>query len=279
MVEAPGAPSGRFVQWKARLSGRPSAASELARVRITYLPPNHAPLLTRLRVLPSGWKLEALAKPPGRRPPGPAPGSSTSTQPSSPGPPVPAAPPRQVWAPGKRTFAWTSIDPDGDALVARVLIRADGEPEFHLLSDHVHDPFLVLDERELSDGGFVVRVELSDLGDNSESRALRTVRDTERFVIDTTPPEFRSLRYLASGGGHLDFQVVDRMSPPRHGRVSLDGSPFKGILPVDGIEDEKTEAYRLNLPGLAQGIHLAVIRVGDSAGNETSARLRFQVQE
>jgi hypothetical protein len=60
--------------------------------------------------------------------------------------------------------------------------------------------------------------------------------------------------------------------------VAVDGEPFVGALPEDGVEDENRESYRVVRPAGAPGVHVVVVRGHDGSGNVSSVRLRFETQ-
>jgi hypothetical protein len=59
----------------------------------------------------------------------------------------------------------------------------------------------------------------------------------------------------------------------------VDGASFVGVLPEDGVEDEKSESYRVVRPAGEPGVHVVVVRARDGAGNVASIRLRFEAQQ
>ncbi|MFQ5670849.1 MAG: hypothetical protein ACE5HD_10095 [Acidobacteriota bacterium] len=278
---APAAPPGRFVQWRVRLRtgasshGRP----ELARVQVAYLPPNQPPRLDKVQVLAPGVALETLPSPAGSAA-GPASGSQAQSSGGTANVSAPSRRVRRAWRPGRRTVSWEASDEDGDDLVARLWIRADGEAEFLPVATHVLDSFYVLGENELPDGGFVIRVEVSDAPGNTPERAAKAVAETPRFIVDRTPPRILDLRWRREKGGVvLEFSVADAVTPPSGAQVSIDGGPFEGVFPGDGIADGLEETYRVRRELPDAGPHRAVIRATDGTGNTTTARLRFDLQE
>ena len=281
---APAAPPGRYLQWRARMpSARESARPELRRLRLAYLPQNRAPEVSKVEVLPSGLVLEPLPSPPGQGVPpsgGAAKGAPTG-QLAGKNPPLPAATrTRRMFRPGRRTLAWKAEDADGDPLVTRLWLRADGEADYVLFAEGIDTPFHVFDEAALPDGGFVFQVEVSDQLANTLERGAVTTVETSRFVIDRTPPVIASLRHVPGpGSGELIFSVEDGSGAPQEVEIRVDEQIAFGALPADGLADESPEAYRVALPALQTGEHVAAVMVTDRNGNVSSARIRFQVQE
>jgi hypothetical protein len=279
-ADAPVAPVGRFLQWRARLrptSGEPQP--ELERVRVAYLPQNRPPRLAKSEVLPSGVTLEPLPAPAGQGgpPPGSAAAASLMGNAGMTASPMPRT--RRVWIDGRRTVVWEVSDPEGDPLVARVLLRADGEKEFLPFADEITRSFFVFDEGELSDGGYTFRIEIDDSPGNTSGRTGRDTAETPRFVVDRIPPTVEDLVWQArQGRWEFTFAVEDGLGPPRDVQVAVDGEPFVGALPEDGVEDEKRESYRVVRPAGAPGLHVVVVRGHDGSGNVSSVRLRFEAQ-
>ncbi len=273
---APVAPPGRFVQWRARFR---SGAVELARVRLAILPQNRPPRLERTEVLPSGVALEPLPAVPG--PAAPAPGSAAAGALGGDGGGGigPGFRVRRVFQAGRRTVTWDAADDDGDPLVARLLLRGDADDAFLLFAEGITDGFHVFDEARLPDGGYVFRVEVSDAPGNTKERARQAFLETARFVVDRTPPVIEDLRWQASRGDWVfSFVARDAGEGVRGASWSLNGGPWQGALPDDGVEDQPRERYRITAPAGGAGTHEVVITVRDLAGNEASARLRFTPQ-
>jgi hypothetical protein len=280
-ADAPVAPVGRFLQWRARLRPAPGKPQpELERIRVAYLPQNRPPRLVKSEVLPAGVTLEPLPAPAGQG--GPPPGSAAATamtgQAGMAATPMPRT--RRVWIDGRRTVVWEAADPEGDPLVARVLLRADGEKEFLPFADGITRSFLVFDEGQLADGGYTFRVEITDSPGNTSERAGRDTAETPRFVVDRIPPEVKDLVWQARPGGwEFTFQVEDGLGPPRDVQVAVDGEPFVGAMPEDGVEDERRESYRVVRPAGEPGVHVVVVQARDGSGNVSSSRLRFEAQQ
>ena len=282
VLAAPGGPTGRFVQWRARLRAaeKPGSRPELARLRLTWLPVNRPPRVERVEVLVPGLGLEVGPQPAGMPQPPPDSPAAAALAAESPGL-APGARPgaRRLYAPGRRTVVWEAQDEDSDPLEARLLLRSETETAFVPFTAWRTGHFATFDEAALPDGGYVARVEVSDAPDNDAARARRTHADSARFVVDRTPPVIRDLRWSVSGstGGTLEFAAEDLLGPLAGARVLIDGGEARPVPAVDGVEDGRTETYRLRLTDLPVGTHAAVIRVRDALGNEGAARLVFAV--
>ena len=139
---------------------------------------------------------------------------------------------RRVGIDGRRTVVWEAADPEGDPLVARVLLRADGEKEFLPFADEITRSFFVFEEGQLSDGGYTFRIEVTDSPGNTAGRTGRDTAETPRFVVDRIPPTVEDLVWQArQGRWEFTFEVEDGLGPPRDVQVAVDGEPFVGALP------------------------------------------------
>jgi hypothetical protein len=93
-------------------------------------------------------------------------------------------------------------------------------------------------------------------------------------MIDNTPPSIAmgTVRY-AAGAAHVEWEAVDASSALRRCEYSLDAGNWVPMEAVDGVIDSPRERFALDLPGLAAGEHLLVIRVADSANNTATAKV------
>jgi hypothetical protein len=278
---APVAPAARFLQWRARLrlsTGDPRP--ELERVRVAYVPQNRPPRLVKSEVLPPGVTLEPLPAPTGQGGPPPGSAAAAALSGNAGGGAAPMPRTRRAWVAGRRTVVWEATDPDGDPLSARVLLRAEGEKEFLPFADGLTRSFHVFEESALSDGWYTFRIEVSDAPGNTPERTGRVTGETQRFVVDRIPPRVEKLTWQPrQEGWEFTFQVEDGLGPPREVRLAVNGRPFVGALPEDGVEDERRESYRVVWPPEGPGTHVVVVRAGDLNGNVSAVRLRFEAQQ
>jgi hypothetical protein len=283
-VPAPVAPAERYVQWRVRLDAEgPSAAEpELAYMEISYLPRNQAPVVKNAQVLPAGVVLEPLPMPPGQAsaPEGSEAAAILAGSNGSSLPPPTMSRVRRLWQPGRRTVVWESEDADGDDLSTRLFLRADGEQEFLPFGEGQGVPFHVFSETRLADGGYVIRVEVSDAPGNPLERSRSVLMDTPRFVVDRTPPVIEKFTWHEDGEDWVfRFAVTDAAGTPRDARLTLDDGVSSAVLPADGIEDSSREVYAIRVPAGHAGTRVAIVEVADDAGNRSVARLLFNPQE
>ena len=64
---------------------------------------------------------------------------------------------------------------------------------FYWLKDNITDKFYSFDAALLPDGGYTMRVVASDAPSHSPEEAQTSARESQRFEIDTTPPQVVNL--------------------------------------------------------------------------------------
>ena len=264
-------PAGRFLQWKAVLRQGGSVGS----VGVNYLPVNAAPVVEEIVVVPGArWN----------------PQSSAVSQPQTVNISLPSATQGGVSFDSSNTTAlqaskdrtavtvrWAAHDDNGDDLTYSLYLRGDGETVWRLLKDKVSDKAYSFDAALVPDGGYQIKVVASDAPSHTPGDALTGDKVSDRFVVDTTPPDVQSLKASAEvrpcGRANCPqqirvlFDAVDATSPIAHAEYSLDAGPWQYIEPVDKISDSKTEHYDLAIPADGTGEHLITVRAYDRYDN------------
>jgi hypothetical protein len=280
-----GAPPARFVQWKAVL--RPGA--RLASVGLNYLPVNIAPTV------------EEIAVEPGARVNPTSPGSNQSQQIVINLPSVTQntvtynaeAAPGPLTAMRDRaavTARWSARDENGDELIFDVYIRGDGEKNWRLLKARVTDRFYSFESIRVPDGGYRIRVVASDAPSHVPGEALTGERESDRFLIDTTPPVITGLTGTLTGGTlHASFAASDATSPVTRAEFSLDAGRWQVVEPAGKLSDSLSEHYDVSvplsalpqrtadaeapaIPSAAPQEHLLTVRVYDRYDNASAAK-------
>jgi hypothetical protein len=239
----PGLPAARFVQWKAVLK----PGSRLDSVGINYLPVNIAPVVDEIAVEP-GARANQTTPQPGQPQqvtinlPSAQNALSYTQDPST-------APLTAVRDRTAVTVRWAAHDDNGDELVFEVYVRGDGEKNWRLLRSRVTDRFYSFDSIRIPDGGYRVRVVASDAPDHTLGDALSGERESDRFIIDTTPPVLTALQgNLQSGVVHASFVATDATSPIGHAEYSLDAGRWQFLEPVGKLSDSLSEHYDFTVP-------------------------------
>jgi sugar lactone lactonase YvrE len=226
-------PPARFIQWKAIL--RPGARlPNIENVAVNYLPKNVAPKVDDVNVQ-VGWRFQA------------APHMVGDTA---------VIPPQRIEQapPGSRdrssiAVRWNAHDDNDDSLVYSIYYRGDGEQNWKLLKDGLTDRFYSFDAGLLPDGGYTIKVVASDAPSHSPDEALTDSRESNRFEVDTTPPQVQDLNASADGEQlHITFRAVDGFSEIRRAEFSIDAGPWQYVEPVGQLSDYRVENYDFSAP-------------------------------
>src|ERR1700722_5783557 len=238
-----GVPAARFVQWKAVID----PGAQVDSVGINYLPVNIAPVVDEIAVEP-GARANQNAPQPGQ------PQQITINLPSGQNPlsynQDPAtAPLAAVRDRSAVTTRWAAHDENGDELVFDVYVRGDGEKNWRLLRSHITERFYSFDSIRIPDGGYRIRVVASDAPAHMLGDALTSARESDRFIIDTTPPVLTALQgSLQSGVIHAGFVATDQTSPIARAEYSIDAGRWQFLEPVGKLSDSLTEHYDFSVP-------------------------------
>jgi hypothetical protein len=240
---ASGVPAARFVQWKSVLE----PGARVGSVGINYLPVNIAPVVDEIAVEP-GARANQTPQQPGQPQPVTInlPSAQTAlsyTQDPATGP-LSAVRDRTAV-----TVRWSAHDDNGDELIFDVYVRGDGEKNWRLLRPRVTERFYSFDSIRLPDGGYRMRVVASDAPAHTLGDALTGERESDHFIVDTTPPVLTALQgNLQSGVLHAAFVASDATSPIARAEYSLDAGRWQFLEPVGKLSDSLTEHYELNVP-------------------------------
>jgi WD40 repeat protein len=238
-----GVPPARFIQWKAVLS----PGSRLASVGVNYLPVNLAPQVDEIAVEPGARANPS--QPQSNQPQQviislPSAQNSVSYNADGSSGPLTAVRDRSAV-----TARWSAHDDNGDELVFDVYIRGDGEKNWRLLHARVTDRFYSFDSIRVPDGGYRLRVVASDAPAHVLGEALTGERESDRFLIDTTPPAISGLQgSLQAGTLHAAFTATDATSPVIRAEYSVDAGRWQVLEPVGKLSDSLTEHYELSVP-------------------------------
>jgi hypothetical protein len=147
------------------------------------------------------------------------------------------------------TTRWAARDENGDELIFDVYIRGDGEKNWRLLRSRVTDRFYSFDSIRVPDGGYRIRVVASDAPSHVPGDALTGERESDHFIIDTTPPAITGLTGSLQGGTlHASFVATDATSPITRAEYSLDTGRWQVLEPTGKLSDSLTEHYELSVP-------------------------------
>ena len=251
------APAARFIQWKAILQpGNP--APQVDSVIVNYLSKNLAPEFDDVMVSVG----TRYTSPP--RPANLDPGQRFDAQP--------------IVSKDRQSIGvkWTVHDDNDDQMVYSVYYRGDGQRRWLLLKSNLTEKFYSFDASLLPDGGYTVKVVASDAPSHSPQDALTSERESDRFEVDTTPPQVQDLKASVQANLlHVQFRAVDSFSPIKRAEYSVDAGDWHFVEPVGGLSDSKSESYDFTLPLWGEAVmqeHVVVVRAYDRFDNMNSAK-------
>lgn len=251
------APPARFIQWKAILHPG-DTAPRVEGVTLNYLPKNVAPEFDDVTVTP-GTRYQSAPRPPNLEP-----GQRFDPQPS---------PVHDRQSVGVK---WTVRDDNDDQLVFSVYYRGDSQTRWLLLKNNLSEKFYSFDASLLPDGGYTIKVVASDAPSHSPEDALSSEKESDRFEVDTTPPQIQSLQGAVQGSKiHVQFRATDNFSAIKRAEYSLDAGDWHFVEPTGQLSDSKTENYDLTLPLTSDSSgqeHVVVVRAYDRYDNMNSAK-------
>jgi WD40 repeat protein len=292
------APSARFVQWKAVIhDGRPGDGIDW--VSLAYLPRNVAPVIDGIVLQDPGVRAQSQAgistgQPAPvtlKMPPSPNVSGVVITQSGTPS--RFEQPPQGTQQKGYQTVLWTAHDDNDDDLRYAVYFRGENEHEWKLLKDHLDQKFYSWDTTTMPDGAYYLRIRATDAPSNPPDLALDTMRESERFVVDNTPPVIEGLEASTwnrctgvCGDSNIivKFTARDAASSIERAQYSLDGAEWILVAPTSSVSDAPEEHYQLTLsftwsapPAPGEREHTIAVRAYDRFENVGSAKTTFTV--
>ena len=251
------APPARFIQWKAILHPG-ETAPRVESVTLNYLPKNVAPEFDDVTVTP-GTRYQSAPRPPNLDP-----GQRFDPQPN---------PVHDRQSVGVK---WTIHDDNDDQLVYSVYYRGDTQTRWLLLKNNLIEKFYSFDASLLPDGGYTIKVVASDAPSHSPEDALTSEKESDRFEVDTTPPQIQNLQGSVQGNKiRVQFRATDNFSAIKRAEYSLDAGDWHFVEPTGQLSDSKSESYDFSLPLAADAAgqeHVVVVRAYDRYDNMNSAK-------
>ncbi|HXJ04844.1 MAG TPA: hypothetical protein VNH65_07085 [Candidatus Acidoferrum sp.] len=284
------APSARFFQWKAVIhDGRPGDG--ITWVSLAYLPRNVAPVIDAIVLQDPGVRAQGATI----LSTGQSPSVALKMPPTSNTPNLfiaqtitPAKfeqPPQGFREKGYQSVLWSAHDDNEDELQFSVYYRGENEHEWKLLKDKLDQKFYSWDSTTLPDGPYYLKIVATDAPSNPPAVALKTERESERFVVDNTTPTIEPVMASLAApnidnpsprGANRDvsvfFTVRDATSSIERAQYSLDGGEWILVAPTSGISDAPDEHYEFTLSNLASGEHTIAVRAYDRFENIGSAK-------
>ncbi len=290
-------PAARFVQWKAVLRGGGTSANSAPAIdwfSIAYLPKNIAPQVTAIAVQDAGVRVQGISGVSGQqasaplRMPQPQPSASSSnsgftvttisnlvtSSGSSRFDPVPQGTSQK----GYQSVLWTADDPNDDQLEFAVYFRGENETAWKLLKDKLDTKFYSWDATSMPDGPYYLKIVASDAPSNPNGEGLSSERESDRFLVDNTPPSIAQLTAEAvSAGVRVRFQASAPVSFISRAQYSVDAGDWTLVFPAGGLSDAPRENYDFQLPKVSAGEHTVTVRVYDQFENVSSAKTTVRI--
>jgi outer membrane protein assembly factor BamB len=285
-------PSARFAQWKAVIhDGRPGDGIEW--VSLAYLPRNVAPVIDGIAIQDPGVRVQGVnIMQSGQQPTvnlkSPPPSNTNGVVISQSGiSPRFEQPPQGFSQKGFMSVLWNAHDDNDDDLRFAVYYRGENEKEWKLLKEKLDQKFYSWDATSLPDGAYYLKVVAGDGPSNPPAIALNTERESERFVVDNTPPMIEHLEATvasarnappASASAQIKFIARDATSSIERAQYSVDGNDWVLVAPVGNISDAIEERYDFSIPdALTPGEHSIAVRAYDHFDNVGSAKTTVNV--
>ncbi len=268
-------PAARYLQWKIEMSG---GHPRVDAVEVSWREQNVAPRVEDIVVAPQGagfreGDLQPRTEPVTQTLPG---GQRVEYSLNTAGSHSIKLLPE--WARGLRTLQWHASDPNGDALVYQVELRAEGGDTWSSIGKDVDATSFTWDTRNIPDGRYRIRVRASDAPGNAVGEALESEAVSEPFMVDNTPPQVTALelhgepRAVTMSGRAEDAQsILVRVD------VAVDEGDWREVSPTGGLADERVLSFHARLPNLEPGEHTIAVRVVDQAGNGATRAGRVTV--
>jgi hypothetical protein len=270
-------PKARYLQWRAVLSG-PGPGPVLTSVNAAYLQRNLRPQVRSITVHPPGIVFQKpfstgdpeLAGFEDQSTPERKLAAQAAAQSSGGSSPTLG---RRTYQKGLQTLAWRADDENEDELIYDVLYRREGESSWKTLRKGISESILVWDTTTVPNGTYFVRIVASDSPSNTPDSALAGEMDSVAFDIDNSPPQITVASVRTEHGRTIIvFDVKDDHSPILRAEYSQDGQRWRGIFPVDGIADSRSEHYELTIEGDV-GERGVTLRATDAMNNVASAQV------
>jgi len=177
---------------------------------------------------------------------------------------------------------WTADDANEDELTYSIYYRGESEKDWKLLRDKITQRFYSWDTTSMQDGPYYLKLAASDEGANAPGEALISERESDRFVVDNTPPEILGiaaelLNAPGAAGVTVRFRASDATSAIVNAQYSLDAGDWTLILPAGGVSDSLEEPYVVTLRDLAPGEHTLAVRAYDQYENLGAGKVTFTI--
>jgi len=275
-------PAARFVQWKVVLRGARTPAPEVSWVDVGYLPKNAAPYIDGIAIQDPGVKLNGF----GQGGQGtstvqvhmPPTGQQTGAQARQADTPRFEAPPQGVAQKGFQSVIWSAEDPNDDEMTYSIYYHGENDKDWKLLKDKIEQKFYSWDTTSMPDGAYYLKIVASDEHSNPPSEALKADRESDRFIVDNTPPSITGLAAEPQAtGATVRFRAADPVSAIVNAQYSVDAGDWTLLHPAGDVADSPDQRFEFTLRNLAPGEHTVAVRANDQFENLTASKVTFTV--
>jgi hypothetical protein len=179
---------------------------------------------------------------------------------------------------GYESVLWTADDANDDQLEFAVYFRGENETTWKLLKDKLDTRFYSWDTTSMPDGAYYLKIVASDAPSNPTGEGLSSERESDRFVVDNTPPSIAQLTAESvSAGVRVRFQASAPVSFIARAQYSLDAGDWTLVFPAGGLSDAPRENYDFQLQKISPGEHTVTVRVYDQFENVSSAKATVRI--
>jgi hypothetical protein len=288
-------PPARFAQWKAVIhDGR--SGDGISWVSLAYLPRNVAPVIDAIAVQDPGVRAQAniiiqtgqqpivsLRQPQSSNPSGIVVSSSSPVRFEQ--------PPQGFREKGYQSVLWSAHDDNDDELRFSLYFRGENETEWKLLKDKLEQKFYSWDSTAMADGAYYLKIVASDAASNPPAQALTAERESERLMVDNTPPSIECLKtdglnrctgVCGDSSVVVNFTARDATSNVERAQYSIDGGDWVVVTPEGSISDGPEEHYQFSVSfpwkaGDPRVEHTIAVRAYDHFDNVGSAKTNVKI--
>ena len=275
-------PSARFVQWKVVLRGAKTPAPEISWVDVGYLPKNAAPYIEGIALQDPGVKLNSFGQAQAGTPQVqihmPPTGQQGAQARQTGDTPRFEAPPQGAAQKGFQSVIWSAADPNDDEMTYSIYYHGENDKDWKLLKDKIDQKFYSWDTTSMPDGAYYLKIVASDEHSNPPGEALKAERESDRFIVDNTPPSITGLGADPQAAGTtVRFRAADPVSAIVNAQYSVDAGDWTVLHPVGDVADSPDQRFEFTLRNLPAGEHTVAVRANDQFENLAAAKVTFTV--